>query len=130
MEELQGRWVQTFAGGNWGDYLQELLIAQGRGGRVQTAVSEICKTEGKCCLPRHGKYILSLHMEDSKFRLRKLFAKKLSVLISGHDTYFPSNHALQLSRIRRGRRNKDTALCDLLCMFYFKYRWHYRYLKT
>lgn len=41
MGELQGQWILTFAGGNWGDYLQELLTEEGRGGRVQTVVSEI-----------------------------------------------------------------------------------------
>lgn len=43
MGEQQGQSVLTFAGGNWGGYLQELRTEEGRGGRVQTVVSEICK---------------------------------------------------------------------------------------
>lgn len=57
--EQPGQSVLTFAGGNWGDYLQELLTEEGRGGRVQTVVSEICKKKRVTLFNQeHHEYLL------------------------------------------------------------------------
>lgn len=41
MVGLRGQQALTSAVGSWGEYLQELLTEEGRGGRAQTAVAEI-----------------------------------------------------------------------------------------
>lgn len=47
---LRGQRALTYAVGSWGEYLQELLTEEGRGGRAQTAVAEIWKKEKKIIL--------------------------------------------------------------------------------